>query len=178
MSMPRLEKMKFFIGLLGFIFVVAAASNGTAEQQVSQRTGSGDSAIMAHYEVIGHTEEALNASRSNDLQAATKHVQMALKAGESVQGVFDRTKVDPGKQKEFNEGIQSLKDALKFAQSGDSKGFESSTATAMSKIAERDCHGAGCTKSVCGCAAGLTSPCDPLHPTRKCTPVGCNCYCM
>ena len=186
MSMPRMEERKLFMALLGFMFVLAAAPlvwSGEAKQQTSQQPGAADTAIMAHYEMKGHTEEALNASRHNDLRGATTHVQMALKAGESVQGVLGRTKVDPEKQKEINEGIQSLKEALKLAQSGDSKGFENSTATAMSKFSpEKDCtdgdHGAGCAKAGCGCAPAQISPCDPIHPTRKCTTVGCNCYCM
>ena len=178
------------MALLTFIFVLAAAPlvwSEEANKPVSKQPASADTGIMAHYEMMGHTEEALNASRQNDLQGATKHAQMALKAGESIQGVLDRTKVDPEKQKEINEGIQSLKEALKLAQSVDSKGFENfenSIATAMSKFSpEKDCkdgdHGAGCAKTGCGiCALAQTLPCDPLHPTRKCTTVGCNCYCM
>jgi hypothetical protein len=181
-----MEKRKFHMAILAFIFVLAAAPlvwSEEANKPVSKQPASADTGIMAHYEMMGHTEEALNASRQNDLQGATKHAQMALKAGESVQGVLDRAKVDPEKQKEINEGIQSLKEGLKLAQSRDSKGFENSIATAMSKFSpEKDCtdgdHGAGCAKAACGCAPAQMSPCDPFHPTRKCTTVGCNCYCM
>ena len=169
----------FFIALLALMVVLTAAPlvwSGDANQQISKQMAPVDSGIMAHYEMMGHTEEALHASRSNDLRGATNHAQMALKASESYLGA---AKADPDKQQGINEGIQSLKEALKFAQSGDAKGFQSSTEMAMSKFSP-ECHGVGCNKSLgqCGCGAALMQTCDPIHPTRRCTTVGCNCYCM
>ena len=115
MSMRGMEKRKFHMAILAFIFVLAAAPlvwSGEANKPVSKQPASADTGIMAHYEMMGHTEEALNASRQNDLQGATKHAQMALRAGESVQGVLDRAKVDPEKQKEINRRYSIVKRRL------------------------------------------------------------------
>lgn len=180
MPMPELKTRIFFMAFLACLYVLTVAPSVWSEeanQKISKQMALADSGIMAHYEMMGHTEEALHASRSNDLRGATTHVQTALKAGESY---LATAKVDPGKQKGINEGIQSLKEALKFAQSGDAKGFQSSTEMAMSKFSPEECHGVGCNKPAgqCGCGAQLMQTCDPLHPTRKCTTVGCECFCM
>jgi len=196
MSTARVVSRKTFIALLGFTFVLAAAPSVSSAEanKMSQQRGSSDSgttaqaqsdsAIMAHAEMVGHTAEALHASRDKgDLKGAAMHAQMALKAGEKVQGAFARTKLTPEQVKDFSDGVQSLKEAIKLAQSKDSKGFEKATATAMSKISpEKKCDDqgtGGCTPAACGCAlATPTTACDPLHPTKKCTTVGCSCFCM
>ena len=181
MSIPGTEKRKFFVALLCFMFVLAAApsaSSAADQQGMSRQPSSSDSEIMSHSLMEGHIGEALHAVRENkDLKGAATHTQMAIKAGESVQVAFGRSKVDPEEVKRFNDGIQSLKEALQKAQSGDSEGFMKATATAMEQVAQK-CHGPGCATAGCGCAVTQISPCDPLNPAKRCRTVGCNCYCM
>jgi len=180
MSKPGTEKRKFFMALLCFMFVLAAApsaSSAADQQGMSRQPASSDSEIMSHALMTGHIREALYAAENKDLKGAATHTQMAIKAGESVQVALARSKVDPEEVQKFNEGIQSLKEALQKAQSGDSEGFAKATETATGKVT-KECHGPGCTTAGCGCALAQMSPCDPLHPTKKCKTVGCNCYCM
>jgi hypothetical protein len=183
MSIPGMEKMKVFMALLCFMFVLAAApsaSSAADQRAMSKQPASSDSEIMSHALMTGHIGEALHAVRDNkDLKGAATHTQMAIKAGETVQVAFGKSKVDPEEVTRFNEGIQSLREALQMAQSGDSAGFEKATQTAMEKVTTQ-CppHGPGCVTVGCGCGAQLNQTCDPMRPAKKCTAVGCNCYCL
>lgn len=180
MSMLGTEERKFLVVLLCIMFVLAAAPSASiADQQgMSKQAASSDSDIMSHALMTGHIGEAWHAAHDNkDLKGAATHTQMAIKAGESVQAAFGRANVDPEKQRELNEGIQSLKEALKLAESGDSEGFEKAAAAATDKVIQK-CHGPGCATLGCGCAPTQMGLCDPLRPAKKCTKVGCNCFCL
>lgn len=181
MSMLGGEKRKFFVALLCFMFVLAAvplASSAADQQAMSKQPASSDSDIMSHAVMTGHLGEAWHAGHDNkDLQGAATHTQMAIKAGESLQAAFGRDNVDQEEKTKLNEGIESLKEALQLAQSGDSAGFEKAAADATNKLIEK-CHGPGCATLGCGCAPTQMGLCDPLRPAKKCTKAGCGCYCL
>ena len=173
MMAKHFAKSKWFVVFL-LLSLVLVSNTSWASQEVA------DEAIMDDYtaEAELHAEKALHAARDKHLNEAAKHAEMALKAGQKATQLSKDKDTSPDTQKSFEEVLRALQNSVNLAREGKGEDTEKATTEALLGLRPREvCHGDGCTPAACGCAASYTK-CDRFHPTRKCTPYGCACYCM
>ena len=193
-AMPTLSRAHLFgiaLAIAGLFF------SACAEDQHMKHSGapSGASMTMTHADLTsydqayGHAGDALQATREKDLSKTLKHAEVALKAAQAAKQEFFKMNIEQDAQRDFSDGMKSLEEAIAVAGKGDEQTTEEllfqtifhwrpQPLLSLTILDSKKCHGETCIPSACGCANAGATKCNRFYPLRKCTPVGCNCYCQ
>lgn len=175
-----------------YFFGIALAIAGIALSACGHIKESG--ASTSYDKAYVHTGDAIQAAREKDFATAITFAETALKSeAQAAKKEFSEMNVEPDAQRDFDDGMKSLEGAIAAAGKGDQQrteellmqtryywrpliGFTSDDI--KSNLEPGKCHGEACIQSACGCANPNATGCNRFYPSRKCTKVGCNCYCQ